>query len=122
MKANDEALPRIEVVPYDKNWPVMYQAEQRSLCACLSSLISCLEHIGSTAVPNLQAKLIIDMMASSESPQEAQFFAPKLASIGDILVETGMRNRLFFRRIAEPNGQIYHLHIVGAATWAGRKE
>jgi GrpB-like predicted nucleotidyltransferase (UPF0157 family) len=122
MKANDEALPRIEVVPYDRNWPVMYQAEQRSLRACLSSLISCIEHIGSTAVPNLQAKPIIDMMASSERPQEAQLFALKLASIGYVLVETGMRNRLLFRRIAEPSGQMYHLHIVGVETWAGRKE
>jgi GrpB-like predicted nucleotidyltransferase (UPF0157 family) len=119
MKANDEALPRIEVVPYDRNWPVMYQAEQRSLRACLSSLIRCIEHSGSTAVPNLQAKPIIDMMASSERSQEAQLFAPKLASIGYVLVDTGMRNRHLFRRIAEPSGQMYHLHIVGARLGRG---
>ena len=47
----NQALDRVVVVPYDPNWPSLYQAEERLLRSCLSSLIRDLEHIGSTAVP-----------------------------------------------------------------------
>lgn len=121
MKPNDEALERVEIVPYDSRWPLVFQIERALLGRALSSLIVDLEHIGSTAVPNLPAKPIIDMMASTERLEEAAF-VDNLGGLGYVIIQTGMENRLLFRRTVEMSGQMFHLHLVGADTWERRKE
>jgi GrpB-like predicted nucleotidyltransferase (UPF0157 family) len=122
MQSANEAFLRIEVVPYNPNWPVVYQAEHRLLRACLSPLLIDIEHIGSTSVPGLSAKPIIDIMASCDDLGEILLNREKLESMGYVLVETGMRSRFLFRRVAEPDGQKFNLHIVGVDTWKMRKE
>jgi GrpB-like predicted nucleotidyltransferase (UPF0157 family) len=51
----------VEVVAYDPAWPAAYQAERERLAPLLAG--SEIHHIGSTAVPGLAAKPVIDMMA-----------------------------------------------------------
>ena len=58
----------IELVAYQSGWPALFSAEAATLSAALSSwLVGPIEHIGSTAVPGLLAKPIIDMMAPVKS-------------------------------------------------------
>jgi GrpB-like predicted nucleotidyltransferase (UPF0157 family) len=53
----------VAVVPYDSRWPEMFRAEKAHLLACLpNGLIRRIEHFGSTAVPELAAKPIVDML------------------------------------------------------------
>jgi GrpB-like predicted nucleotidyltransferase (UPF0157 family) len=53
----------VAIVPYDPRWPEMFRAEKEHLLACLpSDLIRRIEHFGSTAVPGLAAKPIVDML------------------------------------------------------------
>ncbi len=55
---------RVEVVDYDPAWPEMFAREAHALATTLRPwLTGPLEHVGSTAVPNLCAKPVIDMMA-----------------------------------------------------------
>src|SRR5258708_32470487 len=51
-----EALPRVEIVPYDPQWPSAYAAERANIIAIGGSAIGELEHIGSTSVPGLSAR------------------------------------------------------------------
>ncbi len=51
----------IEIVDYDPSWPVSYEAERERLEPLLGG--GCLHHFGSTAVPGLAAKPVIDMIA-----------------------------------------------------------
>jgi GrpB-like predicted nucleotidyltransferase (UPF0157 family) len=98
----------VRVLPYDPRWPDLAAAA----CAELAPLFSRIEHIGSTAVPGLDAKAVIDLMAC----------APDLAGPvppGYALVETGMPERLFFRRDGDP---AYHLHVVTEDSWDTRNE
>jgi len=81
-----------------------------------------LEHIGSTAVPGLRSKPIIDMMAAVRDLRQGLDLAQLLSALGYELIETGMRNRLFLRRRSESQGQAYQLHIVELSTWEQRKE
>jgi GrpB-like predicted nucleotidyltransferase (UPF0157 family) len=58
----------IEVVPYDPAWPALFLEESRELQRVLASwLVGSIEHIGSTAVPGIAAKPIIDIMAGVSS-------------------------------------------------------
>lgn len=110
----------VQVVAYDPNWPRLYAAErERLVSACPGAFVS-LEHIGSTAVPELRSKPIIDMMAAVPKLSESASFVQVLGSIGYEVFETGMRERLFLRRYT-PNGR-FHLHIVEQRTWDERKE
>jgi GrpB-like predicted nucleotidyltransferase (UPF0157 family) len=64
---------RIEVVPYDPEWPELFRRETAHLRACLPpELIGRIEHFGSTAVPGLCAKPIIDMLVEVTSLEETR--------------------------------------------------
>lgn len=53
----------VAIVPYDPRWPELFRAEKEHLLACLpNDLIKRIEHFGSTAVPGLAAKPIVDML------------------------------------------------------------
>jgi len=58
----------IEIVRYDVSWPIRFQEEAELLRRALSPwLIGPIEHIGSTAIPGLAAKPVIDIMAGVET-------------------------------------------------------
>ena len=52
----------IEVVPYDERWPQLFMAEAAQVSGALGDEVRAIEHIGSTAVPGLAAKPIIDSL------------------------------------------------------------
>ena len=54
----------IAIVPYDDRWPEMFRREKQYLLSCLpADLVRRVEHFGSTAVPGLAAKPVLDIMA-----------------------------------------------------------
>lgn len=57
--------PLVIIEPYDPTWPAKFEAERTVLAAVLASwLVGPIEHIGSTAVPGLPAKPVIDIMGA----------------------------------------------------------
>lgn len=53
---------RVTVVPYDPAWPGRFDEERRALAAVFAGTEAVIEHVGSTAVPGLGAKPVIDIM------------------------------------------------------------
>jgi GrpB-like predicted nucleotidyltransferase (UPF0157 family) len=72
----------IEVVPYQPDWPRRFAAEKARLQELLAPWLECgIHHIGSTAVPGLAAKPIVDMMAGVISYEESRAaYEPLLAA------------------------------------------
>lgn len=63
----------VAIVPYDSNWHRLFLEEKDHLLACLPSELICrIEHFGSTAVPGLAAKPIIDMLVEVTSLEETR--------------------------------------------------
>ena len=56
--------PAIRIVPYDPSWPALADAELQRLADALGPVARRLEHVGSTAVPGLAAKPVIDLQVS----------------------------------------------------------
>jgi GrpB-like predicted nucleotidyltransferase (UPF0157 family) len=53
----------VAIVPYDAGWPELFRTEKEHLLSCLpNDLIRRIEHFGSTAVPGLSAKPVVDML------------------------------------------------------------
>lgn len=57
----------VKLVPYDASWVDEFQAERDELHRLLAGLVQAIEHVGSTAVPGLSAKPIIDIAVGVDS-------------------------------------------------------
>ena len=105
---------RVEVVGYDPGWHDRF-AEQRPLVAELLRpwLAGPVEHIGSTSVPGLRAKPVIDMLAPVRSLAEAQATVPVLAGAGWLFWpdDPCRHYRLWFLR-PRPEARTHHLHLI----------
>lgn len=75
---------RVEIVPYDPAWPQVFHKEKEHLLSCLpKDLIRRIEHFGSTAVPGLSAKPIIDILVEVTSLEQTKArIAPVLEAQG----------------------------------------
>jgi GrpB-like predicted nucleotidyltransferase (UPF0157 family) len=61
------------LVPYDPQWPYLFEQEKNHLLSCLPrDLIRRIEHFGSTAIPNLSAKPILDLLVEVRSLDETK--------------------------------------------------
>jgi GrpB-like predicted nucleotidyltransferase (UPF0157 family) len=65
-----EKLP-IEIVDYDATWPARFELERDRLRRALGTLAIRIEHIGSTSVPGLAAKPIVDVLVTVANPDES---------------------------------------------------
>jgi GrpB-like predicted nucleotidyltransferase (UPF0157 family) len=74
----------VSIVPYDPAWPRMFEEEKKHLLACLPQhLIRRVEHFGSTAIPGLAAKPIVDLLVEVDSLEETKArIAPVLEAQG----------------------------------------
>ncbi|MGZ4974190.1 MAG: GrpB family protein [Limisphaerales bacterium] len=78
METLEEKIARVvkeevAIVPYDNCWPEMFERERLHLQSCLPvDLIKRIEHFGSTAVPGLSAKPIIDILVEVTSLEETK--------------------------------------------------
>ena len=67
----------ISLAPYDPGWPSLFTQMKGQIQAALGDAVLLLEHVGSTSVPGLSAKPIIDMvMAVADSSDEAAYVKP----------------------------------------------
>jgi GrpB-like predicted nucleotidyltransferase (UPF0157 family) len=100
------------VVPYDPAWPELYAAEAARLDRVLSSagISLVVEHTGSTAVPGLAAKPVLDILAGRPAGTPREGAIEALRAAGYLYRgEQGIAGRDFFRR-GEPRQ--YHLHLA----------
>ena len=81
MSFKSEFEPYAHVVQYDENWPKLFEEECKKLRDGVSELIL-IEHIGSTSVPGLDAKPVIDMQASIKEMPPSDEIVGKFAKLG----------------------------------------
>jgi GrpB-like predicted nucleotidyltransferase (UPF0157 family) len=111
----------IEVLDYDPGWPATAAAAIAELRRVLPGLFTELEHIGSTSVPGLAAKPVIDLIAAALALDPVTDREPALLALGYRRLATGMPGRLFYLR-DQDGRRACHLHVVPARTWATRNE
>lgn len=104
----------VELHEYDLSWPANYAAERERLLSLLPGVFIGLEHIGSTAVPGLRAKPIIDILAGVESMDIAEASAELICLSGyttSAEFNETLRDRKWFMRFANGH-RTHHLHVV----------
>ncbi|HJO93967.1 MAG TPA: GrpB family protein [Victivallales bacterium] len=102
----------LEVVGYDKSWPASYLKEQAVIRQILSKEIINIHHIGSTAVPNLKAKPVIDILLEVNDVKSLDKYDKDMKQIGYIPKgEFGISGRRFYLK-----GKINRTHHIHAFT------
>ena len=107
---NGEA--RVEIVSYDPTWPSLFQGERTLLEAALGKWLGGpIEHFGSTAVPGLAAKPVIDIMAGVESLDGSRGAIAAAAGLGYVYYPYRPDVMHWF---CKPSAafRTHHLHLV----------
>jgi GrpB-like predicted nucleotidyltransferase (UPF0157 family) len=83
MRADKSALPEpVIVVDYDPSWEKTFRALRDGIASALGDLVVIIEHVGSTAVPGLAAKPIIDVDVVVRSPEDVPKAIGRLSIMG----------------------------------------
>jgi GrpB-like predicted nucleotidyltransferase (UPF0157 family) len=77
---------KVQVVDYDPAWPGLFRREAERIRAVLGERVVQLEHVGSTSVPGLAAKPIIDIMLIVPDSSDEPAYVPDLEAAGYVLV------------------------------------
>jgi len=107
----------IRIVPYDDRWPEHFASEASRLRAAMGSLALRIEHVGSTSVPGLSAKPVIDIQISVATLEGLEVYIAPLAAVGYSHVPFADVDRVypFFRKPAEwPSTHHIHLCVIGS--------
>lgn len=113
------------VMPYSDSWPLLFEAEADRLSATLAPcLVGSVEHIGSTAIPGLAAKPILDMLAPVEDLDAARSAMSLLADLGYRHADHRPREALWFykQQGEEDETRTHQLHLTrpDSALWRER--
>lgn len=108
----------IVVRDYDPEWPEAFERERVALADVLGPLVTAIEHVGSTAVPGLAAKPIIDLLVGVRSLADVRSGAVQpLHSLGYAYVPeyaAWLPGELFFRK-AVHGPWTHHAHVMEPA-------
>ena len=100
---------RIYLSPYDKNWPILFRQEAKKILKVLGHKAQFVEHVGSTSVPFLAAKPILDILLLVPNSSQEKSYVAALETIGYTL---RIREPEWFEhRMLKKNEPRVHLHV-----------
>lgn len=101
----------VDVVPYGPQWPRLFREAEAPLRQAFSGNLLALHHIGSTAIPGMPAKPVIDMLAVVKEIEDVDEAAPALEKMGySARGENSIPGRRYFTR-EEGGRRTHHLHV-----------
>lgn len=101
---------QVLVVTYDPSWPAAFETEKNRILEACSRFSIAIEHVGSTAVPGLSAKPILDIMIGIPNDQDGVKLVPFLEELGYFYKgENGIPGRHYFTL---GNPRTHHIHMV----------
>ena len=102
------------VVPYDDKWPEMFEAESLLIKTLLGGVAKDIHHIGSTSVPGLSAKPIIDILLEVSDIHELDRYNCAMAHAGYVIRgENGISGRRYFIKGGDQRSHQVHAFASG---------
>jgi GrpB-like predicted nucleotidyltransferase (UPF0157 family) len=115
---SDRRTDPVRVVPYDPAWPGRFQAWRGRLAGRLGAGALRIEHVGSTSVPGLDAKPIVDIQVSVAEMDQEDTYAPQCQAAG-LQLRSRDREHRYFRPPADRPRDV-HVHVCTAGShWEG---
>ncbi len=114
---NDDNNDIVEIVDYDPSWPKLAQQEMQLLKTATAPLevVVAIEHVGSTAIPGMKAKPIIDLYVGVNDLAKAKQLVPLFEKMDYIYWQDNPNlEKMFFVKGMPPFGEkrTHHIHVV----------
>ena len=108
---------KIHIEEHNPEWFEQFEFEKKQLCGMLGDAILGIEHIGSTSIPGIWAKPIVDILIGVKSLQLETFIIDKVIELGyEYFGEAGISGRFYFRK-RFPEEYNVHITQIGNVIW-----
>lgn len=102
----------IEIVPHNPDWAAAFEREARILQGAMPQAILKIHHIGSTAIPDIWAKPVIDIMCAVTSLNEVDSVSARMNAIGYVgKGEHRIAGRRYFQKRNQAGEHTHHVHM-----------
>ena len=110
-------MRRVEVVPHDPRWRDAFEAEAKQVAAALGDNVVAIHHIGSTAIPDIYAKPVVDLLVEVRDVTEVDGRSSSMESLGyEVMGEYGIPGRRYFRKDDREGIRTHHIHAFEAGS------
>jgi GrpB-like predicted nucleotidyltransferase (UPF0157 family) len=117
----DGMTASLRLVPYDSAWPARYAAEAARVRLALGAAAVAIEHVGSTAVPGLVGKPVLDIAIAVADDADAEACVAPMQSLGYVYRGPygGDPRRRYYVRDDDAGVRLVHVHlyVLPAAAW-----
>lgn len=108
---------QVIVEPHDPLWGGMFSAESKRVSEALGPNAIAVHHIGSTAIPTIYAKPIIDLLVEVAEIHEVAAHNPAMESLSyEAMGEFGIPGRRYFRKDDQAGVRTHHVHVFAAGS------
>jgi GrpB-like predicted nucleotidyltransferase (UPF0157 family) len=110
-------VQKVEVLPHDPRWRDAFAAEAKHVAAALGENVVAVQHIGSTAIPNIYAKPIVDLLVEVREIAEVDGRSSAMELLGyEVMGEYGIPGRRYFRKDNREGVRTHHVHVFEAGS------
>ncbi len=110
-------MKKVVIVPHDPRWREGFEAEAKHVAVALGENAVAIHHIGSTAIPGIHAKLVIDMLAEVRDIAEVDGRGAAIESLGyEVMGEFGIPGRRYFRKDDQERIRTHQVHTFQAGS------
>lgn len=110
-------MKKVEVVPHDPSWRDAFTAEAKHIAAALGANVVAIHHIGSTAIPGIHAKPVIDLLVEVDDIEAIDARSSAMESIGyQVMGEYGIPGRRYFRKDDRHGTRTHQVHAFQAGS------
>jgi len=111
MRQTNGTHPRVVVGPYDARWPEEFERAAGEVRAVVGENLLAIHHIGSTSIPGIHAKPVIDMLAVVAELDALDRRGAEMRRIGyEVMGEFGIAGRRYFRRDDAAGRRTHQVH------------
>ncbi|AFZ34834.1 protein of unknown function UPF0157 [Stanieria cyanosphaera PCC 7437] len=108
---------KVEVLPHNPKWRDEFAKEANQINLALGENVVTIHHIGSTALPNIYAKPIIDLLVEVENLTQVDLCNCAMQELGyEVMGEFGIPRRRYFRKDNEVGIRTHHVHVFESAS------
>jgi len=99
----------VEIFEYNKQWEEVFKKEESFITGILGEELIQVYHIGSTAIPNIRSKPVIDIMLEVCNIEKLDAFNKAFEELGyEIMGKFGIKGRRFYQKCG--NNRTHHIH------------
>jgi GrpB-like predicted nucleotidyltransferase (UPF0157 family) len=110
-------MRKVEVIPHDPQWQELFKFESKRITDALGKNVVAVHHIGSTAIPRIHAKPIIDLLVEVKDLVKVDDQSPSMEALGyEVMGEFGISGRRYFRKDNKEGIRTHHIHAFTVAS------